>query len=50
MVGRFIALKMFADAWHAVHDDAKGHSGYATSTEQTMMSRSSFEAKLNRLH
>ena len=55
-----IALEVFADASHAVHDDAKGHSGaitrignasvHASSTKQKVMSRSSFEAELNSLH
>ena len=48
-----ITLEVFADASHAVHDDAKGHSGaiarlgnasvYASSTKQKVMLRSSFE-------
>jgi len=55
-----IAVEVYADASHAVHDDAKGHSGavarvgkatvYASSTKQKVMSRSSFEAELNSLH
>ena len=50
---------MFADASHAVHENAKGHNGaiarignanvYASSTKQKVMPKFSFEAELNGL-
>ena len=55
-----IALEVFADASHAVHDTDKGHSGaltrvgnasvYASSIKQKVMLTSSFEAELSSLH
>ena len=55
-----IDFEVYADASHAVHADAKGHSGsikrigratvYASSTTQKVISRSSFESELNTLH
>ena len=47
-----IALDVFADASHAVHDDAKGHSGVfvRSSTLQKVISSSPIEDELNSLH
>ena len=55
-----IALEVFADESHAVHDDTKGNreaialistaSVHISSIKQKVMSRSSFEAELNGLY